>query len=282
VVLFPTPALSLATRLVVQPDGKIVVTGFSSQNFENIDISVRRILANGAIDREFGVNGEKTVDLSEDDEANSVALQPDGKIVVAGPTARNNDVVAVRFNRNGSVDNSFGDAGIATLNARGLDTGSGLVVQADGKINIVGDTRPTASDPRDAVVFQLLPNGRPDTSFNGTGQVILDNPGNDNGFDIGIGPDRSIVISSFQSQRRDNTVTDSFLNRVTSSGKPDPAFGTNGTVTVHNPEATFEFGLEVQSDGKIVTAGRRGGFNVVGSIGTITRFNADGSFDSTP
>jgi uncharacterized delta-60 repeat protein len=179
------------------------------------------------------------------------------------------------------VDSSFGDAGIATLNARGVDNGFGLALQSDGKMDIVGDTRPISSGQKDAVIFQLLPNGRPDASFNGTGQVVLSNPGNDNGFGIGLGPDKSIVISSFQSQRRD-TVTDSFLNRVTAAGKPDPAFGTNGTVTVHNPEATFEFGLEVQSDGKIVTAGRRGGFNVVGSIGTIDRFNADGSFDSTP
>jgi hypothetical protein len=133
------------------------------------------------------------------------------------------------------------------------------------------------------VLFRLLSNGRPDTSFNGTGQVVFNNPGNDGGFGVGVGPENSLVISAFQNVQQ-NTVTDSFLNRVTATGKPDPTFGTAGTVRLHNPEATFELGLEIQPDGKIVTTGRRGGFNgsnVVDSIGTISRFNTDGSFDST-
>jgi uncharacterized delta-60 repeat protein len=280
IVRFPAGAFSLATRLAVQPDGKIVVTGFSSQDFGNIDISVHRILADGELDHAFGAAGEKIVDLSEDDEATSVVVQPDGKLVLSGTTARNNDAVAVRLQRDGSLDRLFGTGGIATLSARGIDNGSGLALQPDGKVDIVGDTRPTADDPKDAVIFQLLPNGRPDASFNGAGQVVLPNPGDDNGFGIGFGPGQSIVISSFQSQQP-GTVTDSFLNRVTATGKPDPAFGTGGTVTVHNPEATFELGLAVQPDGKIVTAGRRGGFNVVDSVGTIDRFTTDGAFDTT-
>jgi uncharacterized delta-60 repeat protein len=279
---FPAPGLSLGTRVQIQPDGKIVMAGLSARTLDNIDISVRRLLPNGARDTQFGISGEKTIDLSGDDEANSVALQPDGKIVVAGQTDKNRDAVAARLNANGSLDTGFGSGGLTLLNAKGVDHGTGLALQPDGKIAVVGDTT-AAAGQKDAVLFRLLSNGRPDTSFNGTGQVVFNNPGNDGGFGVGVGPENSLVISAFQNVQQ-NTVTDSFLNRATSTGKPDPAFGTAGTVRLHNPEATFELGLEIQPDGKIVTTGRRGDFNgsnVVDSIGTISRFNTDGSFDTT-
>jgi hypothetical protein len=79
-------------------------------------------------------------------------------------------------------------------------------------------------------------------------------------------------------------LTHSFLNAITPAGKLDPTFGEGGTVRVINPESTVELGLTVQRDGKIVVGGRRGGFDgasIANSIGTIDRFNPDGSFDTT-
>jgi uncharacterized delta-60 repeat protein len=156
----------------------------------------------------------------------------------------------------------------------------GVVMQNDNRIDVVGYTTVRAGIAGDAVVARLLGDGRPDTSFNGVGHLVLSNDGNDFGFGVGLGPDGSIVITSFQSQRRD-TVTDSFLNRITIGGTLDRGFGTDGTVRVHNAEATFELGLAIQPDGKIVVAGRRGGFGIVDSVGTIDRFRQDGSFDTT-
>jgi uncharacterized delta-60 repeat protein len=279
IVHFPSSGPGVGFRLAIQPDGKVVLAGLSSPA-DDTDISVRRLLPNGAFDPGFGVDGETTVDLPGDDQASSVALQADGKIVIVGQTAQNNDAVAVRFTTDGSLDKAFGDDGIASLNAKGIENGAGIALQTDGKVVVVGGTRATLSDPKDAVIFRLLRNGHLDTSFNSNGRIIFTNPGNDSGNGISIARDMSIVITSFQAQQVD-TVTDSFLNRVTSAGKPDLTFGTSGAVTVHNPEATFELGLEIQPDGKIVTAGRRGGFGVVDSIGTINRYNSDGSFDST-
>jgi len=280
VVHFPSTEAGFGTHLATQADGKIVVVGLSSPTPTTTDISIRRLLPDGAPDLRFGTDGATTVDLAGSDQANSVKIQPDGKIVVVGRTSLNNDAVALRLTVNGSLDDGFGNGGIAALNADGLDVAFGLELQPDGKIDVVGETRPTTSVPRNTVIFRLLPTGQPDPSLNGSGQVVLGNPGNDSGFGIGLGPDGSIVTSSFQVQQR-GVVTDSFLNRITSTGKLDPHFGTNGTVQVHNPEPTFELGLQVQRDGKIVTAGRRGGVNVENSIGTIDRFNPDGSFDTT-
>jgi uncharacterized delta-60 repeat protein len=155
-----------------------------------------------------------------------------------------------------------------------------VILQRNGAIDVVGVTADTGV-AADTIVYRLLPDGHPDPTFDLTGQLILANDGNDFGFGIGLEPDGSIVVSSYQAQRQ-NTVTDAFLTRVCANGQLDDAFGTAGTVRVHNPEATFELGLSIQRDGKIVVAGRRGGFNIVDSIGTIDRFNPDGSFDTTP
>jgi len=270
----------IETWLDLQTDGKIVVAGLTSADSVNVDISVRRLLANGAPDTGFGTKGQKIVDLSGDDEAGAIAVQTDGKIVVAGQTAHDDDALALRLTADGALDTTFGTDGLATFNVNGLDAASQLALQSDGKIDIVGETRTAADAPRDSVLFRLLADGRPDPSFNDTGRVVFDNPGDDSGFGIGIEPDQSIVVSSFQFQQP-AVVTDSFLNRVTSTGKADPRFGADGTVRVHNPEATFEVGLAVQPDGRIVTSGRRGGFNNRDSVGTIDRFRTNGSFDSS-
>lgn len=277
VVQFPTQGFDFGFNVVVQPDGKFVVVGSSAPTADNNDVSVRRLLSNGALDPTFGNHGEARVDIADFDEATGVALQPDGEIVVVGDTddASTDDVLALRLTPNGALDQNFGSNGIVRLHAA---IGGNVVLQKDGRIDLVATTE--TPDALDAVVFRLRADGLPDTSFNGTGQAVMSNDGDDVGFGIGLEPDNSIVITAFGAQQ-DGVVTDSFLNRLTSVGKPATRFGTNGTVRVHNPEATFEVGLSIQPDGKIVTAGRRGGFNVVDSIATIDRFNPDGSFDTT-
>jgi len=281
VVQFHNPGPDLGTDILVQPDGKIVLIGFTAPTESTSDIFVRRLLPNGASDTGFGVGGEAVVNVSDSDQASAVALQPDGKIVVVGGTDLNNEGLVLRFNQDGTADQSFGTRGVVTLNPKGFTEAYDVAVQSDGKIDVAGYTAsPEPGVPGDAVVFRLQANGLADASFNGNGRVIFANDGDDIGYTLGIEPDNSIVVSAFQPQEN-GEVTDSFLNRVTSNGALDPTFGTRGAVRVHNTEATFELGLSIQSDGKIVVAGRRGGFNIVNSIGTIDRFNLNGTFDTT-
>jgi uncharacterized delta-60 repeat protein len=273
IVQFPTHGVDLAQDVLVQPDGKILVVGNSAPADPVSAISVRRLLPDGALDPGFGLNGEATVHLSDSDLVKSVALLRDGRILVAGQADLDGQTagVVIRLNPNGLPDKSFGAGGVVVLHVRQFTQANAVIVQKDGKIAVAGFAKApgVAGDP---VVWRLLSQGAPDPSFNGTGQVVVSNEGNDFA-------DNSLVIASFQAQRV-GQVTDSFLNRVTAAGVLDPSFGVAGTVRVHNPEATFEIGLVVQRDGRIVVAGRRGGFNIVDSVGTIDRFNPDGSFDT--
>ncbi|MGF2040630.1 MAG: hypothetical protein RMZ43_035965, partial [Nostoc sp. CmiVER01] len=97
------------TGLVLQPDGKIVASvGYNSANSSAgaVDFKALRLNANGSMDASFGSNGFVTVDTGSGDEARSLALQDDGKVVLYG--ADDSGLVAARLQSDGSVDTSFG------------------------------------------------------------------------------------------------------------------------------------------------------------------------------
>ncbi len=104
--------------LALQPDGKIVAVGDAGDGNEDdyYDFAVARYNTDGSLDTSFGFDGLVTTDLgSDDDEAQAVAIQPDGKIVVAGYNGLNGyDFALTRYNSDGSLDTSFDGDGKAT------------------------------------------------------------------------------------------------------------------------------------------------------------------------
>src|SRR5262249_26238123 len=113
-----------ATSLALQPDGKIVVAGFSQYNATgDYDFAVARLLSNGVLDPSFDTDGKQTVAFdrggSNNDQANGVALQPDGKIVLAGISQINStgnyDFAVARLLSNGALDPSFDTDGRQTV-----------------------------------------------------------------------------------------------------------------------------------------------------------------------
>jgi uncharacterized delta-60 repeat protein len=142
--------------IVIQPDGKIVVAGhsgifhgFFQQSFE---IIVARYNVDGSLDPTFGSDGIVTTDVGGFAMAFGVALQPDGKIIVAGrggPISGANFTV-VRYNTDGSLDATFGGSGVVTTTISFFFSQiADVAVQADGKIVVVGEaTVPGAPVPR--------------------------------------------------------------------------------------------------------------------------------------
>jgi uncharacterized delta-60 repeat protein len=135
--------------VVIQNDGKIIVVGAITIYAGIInDFIVRRYLTNGQLDPSFGVSGIVQIDFSTNiDQAFSVTLQTDGKILVAGnaDNGTNWDFGVVRLNSNGSRDSTFGSNGIVTTDFHPGVTGSdeyvgSIVVQKDGKIVIAGSS----------------------------------------------------------------------------------------------------------------------------------------------
>ncbi len=122
--------------VVIQPDGKIIVAGYSN-NGTGSDIAVVRYNTDGKLDNSFDADGVVTTTFGIAIFGYSCAIQPDGKIVVAGQTGR--DFAVVRYNLDGSLDNSFGVDGIVTADFAGdYDIAYSVVVQADGKIIAAG------------------------------------------------------------------------------------------------------------------------------------------------
>lgn len=168
-----TPMALLPTALVLQPDGKIVVTArCSSEN--KVYFCLARYLSTGALDTSFNNIGMVNTALGlGDDLAYAVALQMDGKIVVAGScsTADNFDFCLARYLPNGALDESFNGSGkvIFAIGAA-YDDARAIVLQPDGKIVVSGSCFNGVTF--DFCLARVLPNGALDTSLNGSGKVI--------------------------------------------------------------------------------------------------------------
>jgi uncharacterized delta-60 repeat protein len=131
--------------LAASPDGKLVLVGSTSVPIAPTSSSqflVRRLNPDGSPDNTFGAGGSVVTDISgRGDTALAVALQQDGKIVVAGigSTQTNPDFAVTRYLVSGALDTSFANAGKQTVDFFGFSDGAeSVVVQADGKIVVGG------------------------------------------------------------------------------------------------------------------------------------------------
>src|SRR5215469_132234 len=191
-----------ATSAVVQADGKIVAAGYA-----NLDggesFALARYNSNGTLDASFGMGGRVTTDFAgPNDQAESVAVQPDGRIVVAGAagrfTNRGFDFALARYNTNGTLDTTFGASGKVTTDFAGADDvpsePSAVALQSDGKIIVVGQT--LVGGVYDFALARFTGNGTLDTSFGASGKVTTDFAGgNDLPFSIAVQPDGNIVVA---------------------------------------------------------------------------------------
>lgn len=183
--------------VVAQADGKIVAVGFTVDGGQS-DFLLVRLDIDGTLDTTFDGDGIVTTDFfGFDDIARRVAIQPDGKIVVAGSRSNASDVLGftiVRYDTDGSLDASFGTGGVVVVDFAGLPAAANdLAIQGDGKIVVAGWTETGAGGPesRDFAVVRLDASGALDPSFSGDGGLTLDlDAGKE---DIGLG----IVLQPF-------------------------------------------------------------------------------------
>jgi uncharacterized delta-60 repeat protein len=132
--------------MVLQPDGKILIAGFAVDGLDFLNgynFAVTRLNTNGSLDNTFSGDGKTTVDFAASaDQANSMILQADGKILVAGfatEAVGGSNFAISRFDADGALDTSFSGDGKTTLDfASGNDTGYAMVMQLDGKILVAG------------------------------------------------------------------------------------------------------------------------------------------------
>ena len=126
--------------LAIQPDGKILLGG-SCYNGINWDFCIDRFNSNGTLDNSFGSSGKVIQHIDSDDYGNSLAIQPDGKILLGGhcDDGDNINFCIARFNSNGTLDNSFGTGGKVIPHIGSfVNFGYSLAIQLDGKILLGG------------------------------------------------------------------------------------------------------------------------------------------------
>jgi len=166
-----------AEAMAVQPDGKLVVVGHANMGGSTgTDFVLVRFLRDGAIDPSFGTAGKVNTDIDGgSDQAFAVALQGDGKIVVAGShdvSPKGKSFAVVRYNTDGSLDTTFGSGGkVVTSFGSQSDTAYAVVVQPDGKI-VAGGHASTATRGIDFALARYETTGALDASFGNNGQVV--------------------------------------------------------------------------------------------------------------
>lgn len=267
--------------VAIQTDGKIVAVGGIS-NGQDSDFLVARYNANGTRDLSFGGTGRvKFPVMTREDLARAVAIQPDGKIVVAGSaqTTSGQDVFALaRLNTDGTLDASFGTAGIVTTTAgTTLDGIEGMALQPDGKIVAVGTS--TVGNDTDFVVARYNTNGSLDTSFAGGRVVTTILTSFDYGRAVAIQADGKIVAGGYADiGGSDNEFT---LVRYNTDGTLDTSFDTDGKALI--PMGGMQDiinSLAVQPDGKIVAGGSTGPDALSPYNCAVARINPNGSLDT--
>ncbi len=241
------------------------------------------ILASGELDTTFGIGGKVTTQFGYGGSAYSVAIQSDGKILAVGYSYMIHDglnapdFALIRYNPDGSLDNSFGNGGIVTTHVGSAsDAGYSVTLQSDGKIVVAGYTWDNSqSNQPDFALARYNTNGSLDTSFGNGGKVIT-NLGQDLGYKVLVQPDgKTILVGSIGNGDR-------VLVRYNTDGSIDTSFGNSGKVNGTNGNTAV-----ILSDGKIIVAGAAisdpNSYSASGPLidFALARYHSNGSLDTS-
>jgi len=226
----------------------------------------------GSLDPSFGLDGRSLDWGFNSGEVTDLALQPDGKIVAS--VSVTNSFVVVRYNTNGSRDQSFGVDGVAATAVSPSAGAVAVAVQADGKIVAVGGT--FVGSNGDFALVRFDANGTLDTGFAAGGIRLTPAGTGATGLSaVALQPDGKIVVGGYTTYAN----RDQIVARYDSSGTLDPTFGTNGQGYFELNQSADESvnAVALQPDGKIVTAGytlNRSNYDFI-----VARYTAVGALD---
>ncbi len=272
-----------ANAMAFLADGKIVAVGYTGSP-GSYDTAVARYNPDGSLDTTFSGDGKLVLNLAgENDMAYAVAVQGDGRIVVAGaswagsPTGY--DVSVVRLNADGTLDTSFSGDGVQYSGFGGDERAYGVAVQSDGKI-VVGGLRGNGVDG-DFLAVRYNADGTNDSTFSGDGYDVLDVFGTasyDQASSVAIQSDGRILVAGTSTV---GGVPQFLVVRYNTGGTLDATFSGDGKVaTPMGGGNAMIHGIALQPDGKIVAAGEAYGAGAAYDF-ALARYNPDGSLDTT-
>ena len=298
--------------IVIDANGNILVTGFSSGSSGNWDMVVWRFNSDGTLDTTFGgdvnpadgtpdgfVIHDNAAGGNGNDSGFSIHIDANGKILVSGKSrASSEDVTVWRFNSNGTLDTTFGsDVNPAdgtpdgffvhndTAGGTGEDVGYAISTDTNGRIIVAGYAR-NSSGNNDMVLWRFTPNGTLDTTFGGDvnpadgtpdGFIIHDNVAGGSGSDMGLsvvvdGKGRILITGTSENTAGDS---DMIIWRFNADGTVDTAFDTDGIVVddnVNSGNSDAGTSITIDANGKILITGRTGGIGIDNDM-VIWRYN---------
>jgi uncharacterized delta-60 repeat protein len=242
----------IGNAIIVQTDGKIIVSGTSGSNF-----AISRYNTNGSLDAFFGTGGKVITSIGMFSAgSNSVKIQTDGKIIVVGYSMNfagtNNDFTIVRYTNLGILDNTFGSGGIVRSSIANGSLAYSFFINPNGKIIVSGIS--FNGIYQSFTVMRYNSNGSIDNTFGTSGHVITHvGIGNDFATCMVQQNDGKIVVAGYTDT---GSNIDIAIVRYDSLGSLDNTFGSSGKViTPIGSASDIANAISLQSDGKIVVAG---------------------------
>jgi uncharacterized delta-60 repeat protein len=295
---------SIPAGMAMQPDGKILLC-IAEGDYPALDFFVARFTADGDLDTTFSFDGKTTIDFGGNtDICAGVAVQADGKIVVAGVTQpdldTNSDFAIARLNADGTLDTATFGAGTGKavvnfdLGGSNADTATSLALKANGKI-VVGGYAATETNGFDFAILQLNTDGTRDTSFNLTGRATVafdlaaSTTKDDSATRVAIDTQGRIIIAGYVDAGTPGG-TDFGVARLLAGGQVDPDFSADGRAVIAfdlggatGANGDGAYSLTLQGDGRIVLAGIADSSTTVdvNQDMAVVRLLPDGTLDST-
>jgi uncharacterized delta-60 repeat protein len=266
------PEGSYASAVALQPDGKIIAAGtffvdFNPGESSNTDFALARYNPDGTLDATFGNGGLVSTDFfGQEDDAFSVLIQPDGKIVAVGSAnnpANYYDFAAARYLSDGPLDTTFGVAGKVNTDfgSRNFDRAQSAALQPDGRIVAAGFAISRNGSAQNFAVARYTSNGVLDTTFSRDGKMQIDfGSCCQSAYKVLLQSDGKIITVGYANTESPDS--DFLLARLNPRGSLDTTFGVGGKVRTSFGDLNGGAnGAALQSDGKIVAVGFQATFS---------------------
>lgn len=277
-----------AMTVCIKDDGKILVAGGVLNESFQFDFLMIQLNPDGSFDSDFGINGISIVNINQFGTlAQDMVIDDNGKILLAG-TVGNSDFMntpaVVRINEDGSLDETFGDNGVAQLSVVSSDNEfTSISLQPDGKILASGHIS-LEKEPGiyyfAALVARFNTDGSLDNTFGTDGKVVYDLNGlDDEFFGMDLNADGEIICGGFTNVMWESF--DMFVMKLDTDGIPVSDFGDNGVVILHKEPYNVIYDLVVQPDSKILVCGSIGDFAPGNNNFALVRFLEDGTLDGS-
>lgn len=231
----------VAQQIVVLDDGGLLIGGttYSPTIFDR-DIFLLQLNKKGRLDQAFGSRGSMLIDLSKDDRFKSMALRPDGRIVLAGNVKPDqlSRYCIMRVLPGGKFDPAFGNEGSVILPI-GIDQSylEELKLLEDGSIIAGGNARISHDDPGfDLAIVKLLPEGQWDPTFGDNGVSFQNLGGADYFGGMAVQEDQQLLIAGICGK-------DAHVFRIRGNGSRDRTYGKGGSCIISNESRVRSLGI---------------------------------------